>query len=111
MCKREQWCEGNEKQLPQPEPVMSVFHQLWDKLHREVRTRKQYDDWLKQVPQVGCGCQNHWQEIAGDPTDKDLADPWWGFDMHNSVNKKLSKPLLTEEAAIELYGWPERVKD
>ena len=85
----------------------SVFHQLWNELHREVRTPDQYEAWLARIPSFGCSCRNHWKAIAGTPTPEQIADPWWGFEKHNEVNAKLNKPILSRQEAAKIYNWSE----
>ena len=70
------------------------YHALWHSLHSEVRTAEQFADWVKCVPSFGCGCQSWLKDyLAKTPLpDGDLAE--YGFELHNAVNAKLSKPLF-----------------
>ena len=50
-------------------------------------------------------CAQHFQALA--PTlkvDSSLAALKWGIDVHNSVNKRLNKPVLSYKEAVRLIG-------
>lgn len=70
------------------------YHALWQELHTEVKTKAQFEAWTKKVPKFGCGCADWLRDyIAKNPTpESGLAE--YGFELHNAVNVKLSKPLF-----------------
>lgn len=87
------------------ERALQRFRDHWTKLHLHVRTREDYEQWVLDVPTFGCSCVTHWKQLVGEPTDEQLANPWWGFEMHNAVRQKLGQEVFSREEAAELYGW------
>lgn len=82
--------------------MVAKYHELWDRLHREVRTSEQYTDWLRDLSDARwCPCRDHWAKIATDPNP---SDPWWSIDLHNKVNERLGKPHFSDEEAIQKYA-------
>jgi hypothetical protein len=83
--------------LSEPKPVEptrdildTLYHQLWDELHTQVKTAEQFAEWVNRVPSFGCGCANWLRDYVRDnpPTD-DLRE--YGWRLHNSVSRKLNK--------------------
>ena len=76
----------------------------WRELHtKQNASPKWFADWLTRVPSYGCNCRRDFEKLLGsDPPD--YAD-WfaWTVRIHNSVNEKLGKPIVTLEEAREIW--------
>jgi hypothetical protein len=76
----------------------------WKTLHAAALAGTVTEEWLTTtflplVPRFGCPCRQEWQQILARyplrPTDQFA----WSVDVHNAVNTKLAKPVLTVEQA------------
>lgn len=85
----------------------------WNNLHRRALIVKSNDiDFLKQfannIPRFspGCSCKDDWLQIVKKNLPrfgKDLEYFEWTVFVHNEVNKKLGKPVISVETALQLY--------
>lgn len=91
---------------------IELFHKLWLELHTyqwtsEGEACRWYAEWKKRIPRFGCKCRRHWEEIeAALPEDFFVsADAFFagGVWAHNQVNDRLQKPVITLEAARQIY--------
>lgn len=78
----------------------------WSELHRAAiqgyLNPAWYAQWVKELPNKGCGCRHHWNVlIAKHPMQ-------YTFDftvfIHNEVSKAIGKPQLTIEQARALWS-------
>jgi len=89
----------NSQEIP-----ASEYHALWNELHKNVRTKEQFEAWVNRVPSFGCSCASWLKDyLAKNPLpDGDLAE--YGFHLHNAVNQKLSKPEFSWTEFETKYG-------
>ena len=100
--------EGQEKEKQRKaaaERLLVKFRQLWYELHQYPTENKQawnptaakkwLNLWEAKVPNSGCSCKQHWEELKKDFTP-DFSSPQvfynWTVAAHNQVNKRLGKP-------------------
>ena len=87
--------------------------ELWKELHeRALNFASGNDtsyllDFAKRIPRLkGCRCQEEWVRIArqNPPTFRSKEEYFaWTVLVHNLVNEKLGKPVLTVEEAKKFY--------
>jgi hypothetical protein len=61
------------------------------------------------VPKEGCSCSEFFVTYCNtNPPDFSSAEAFflWSFGLHNAVNAKIGKPILTYSDACKLWGWP-----
>ena len=76
---------------------------LWAELHQAGAPNADwFAEWLTRVPSY-CGCADHFVEILS--TNPVRFEDWfaWSVEVHNSVNRHLSKRALTIEAASSIW--------
>lgn len=85
---------------------------IWKSIHNYAKTWdgsiEAQDKFLKEVQaRIPCGeCKNFWiNENKENPAPTDNADVFfaWTVDVHNKVNTKLGKPVMTLEEVVNLY--------
>jgi hypothetical protein len=79
------------------------FRDHWRELHtKRNATIEWLLDWIARIP-PGCGCGESFESILQRLPPR--FDDWfaWTVEIHNQVNRKLSKPEITLEKAIELW--------
>lgn len=90
---------------PQPPPVDTAA--LWRALHSQRNpTPEWFAEWRSRVPSEGCSCQQTFADIVKMwPADFSSSDAFFvqGCRWHNLVNTKLGNPLMSLEAARQLY--------
>jgi hypothetical protein len=102
-----EWTPGSVVTIPSTakpfDPILELFHELWNELHTEVRTKEQFENWVARVPSFGCGCASWLRDyITANPPTDDLQV--YGFCLHNVVNAKLGKPEFSLVEFEEKYG-------
>jgi len=66
-----------------------------------------FDHWKNSLPFGECPCKEHFDKyIQQNPPDFESLFQW-GVDFHNAVNRRICKPQVTIEEAVEL--WTSRV--
>jgi hypothetical protein len=66
-----------------------------------------FDHWKNSLPFGECPCKEHFDKyIQQNPPDFESLFQW-GVDFHNAVNRRILKPQVTIEEAVEL--WTSRV--
>ena len=79
-------------------PLIKLYHQLWNELHTDVRNQEQFESWVRRVPNFGCGCASWLKDyVANNPYPVDKVQPEvlsgirarYGWTLHNAVNAKL----------------------
>ena len=76
----------------------------WAKLHTKTFTPEEFEHWIRQIP--GCSnCQRNLRRIL--ETLSPRFDDWNAFtwELHNAVNRELSKPEFTWQESCEKWGW------
>jgi hypothetical protein len=83
---------------------LQAFRDHWRELHTQKEpTQEWFTDWVRRIP-PGCGCGESFESIllrVGEPRFHDWFS--WTVEIHNQVNRKLSKPEITLEKAIETW--------
>ena len=77
---------------------------LWSELHTQQNpTEVWFLCWLKRIPKFGCSCQSDFLKILeSNPIRYD--DYFrWTVEVHNAVNRKLSKPEMSVEDAAAIW--------
>lgn len=77
---------------------------LWAELHtKRDATPEWFAEWLSRVPNFRCSCRRDFEAIilANPPRYNDWFK--WTVEIHNSVNKKLGKSIVTFEAAMNFW--------
>ena len=86
--------------------------ELWKELHKRALTFEGGNDYAylqqfaKRIPrfQKGCACKEHWLAIVKTNPPKFGKDYFeWTTTVHNLINQRLGKPVLTVEEARKLY--------
>ena len=76
----------------------------WEILHTKIHTNKEFKRWLSFLP---CGsCRNDFDKLLKDnPPDFSSQTNFfeWTVLIHNKVNEKLNKPIVTLEQARERW--------
>jgi len=73
----------------------------WAELHHMAITDQfnpaWYSQWVKTLPNAGCGCRKHWNDfVVKHPVQYTFS---WTVFAHNYVSKQIGKPQMTEEQA------------
>lgn len=71
------------------QPIRLKGPELWAELHsKEDPTPEWFEDWLKRVPNYGCGCQKSFRDYLKENPPR--YDDWyaWTVEAHNWVNVK-----------------------
>jgi hypothetical protein len=103
----EQLPTRSDARLPSPE---DAGRKAWEAIHSHVgNCPKWLATWETSIPHFGCACKaDYMQHKIENPPD--LSSPgsfWmWGFDLHNWVNAKLGKPVISIEDAIKQWNPP-----
>lgn len=87
------------------EPTRPYNH--WDPLHSERNpTPEWFARWEAQIPDLGCACRKGYAEIR-QTWKPDFSSPEAFFastvELHNLLNAKLGKPILTLEDALAIW--------
>lgn len=73
-------------------PVLSRYHDLWNELHSgQITTQDQFDNWLERLPNKDCDCRAWVKEHIANNPPRFSDMPKYGWELHNAVNRKLSK--------------------
>ncbi len=96
---------GSETAYEYSHPVIdySAFHRHWQELHSEkTPTPKWFSDWIARTP-PNCGCGEGIAAIIKRLPPR--FDDWFSYsvDLHNAVNAKLGKQLITVEDARSIW--------
>jgi hypothetical protein len=86
-----------------PQDNLQAFRDHWRELHtKRDATQEWLLDWIARIP-PGCGCGESFESILQRIPAR--FDDWfaWTVEVHNAVNKKLSKPEITLAEAIKLW--------
>lgn len=69
--------------------------ELWRELHsQQDATPEWFADWVKRVPNFGCGCRNWLKEyLQKNPPIYGEGFYEWTVTLHDAVNAKLGKPI------------------
>jgi hypothetical protein len=78
----------------------------WAKLHQNRMTESELNKWIDTIPgyeDLTCDCQKNIYVII--ETNPPRYDDWfaWTVEIHNLVNQKLGKPVLSFEEASQLH--------
>lgn len=89
-----------------PNTTIEKGRASWRALHTQRRLTPEWlVEWEKTIPSE-CSCSSGYNSYkqSNPPQFKDeLSDFEWGFNLHNFVNNKLLKPLLTLEEALSYW--------
>jgi len=83
---------------------------MWKQLH-QASMHKSLSEFIQFISKFGkqipCEeCQKHFKQYLYDnPLYQGINPVNWGIDMHNSVNKRLGKPVLTYPQAYDKIGY------
>jgi len=87
------------------EAAMAPYRRHWAELHSQQNpTEEWFADWLRRIPGRSCNrCAKNFEEIlqANPPRYDDFFA--WSVEVHNAVNQKLNKPILTLEDAMQIW--------
>lgn len=90
----------------QPAPVDTAA--MWRELHSWTEpTPQKLAEWTARVPATECSCRENWGKIlAMWPADFSSPDNFfqWTVRVHNLVNAKLGKPILSLAEARRIHG-------
>lgn len=95
--------------------TINTQHGHWHKLHCfpfsddwGCQSRCQWwKNWQETIPNIGCDCRKHWKAfVEQNPPSFASREAFfaWTVYAHNQVNKRLGKPELSIEAAMEAHG-------
>jgi len=107
-------CEHLEYEPVEQHELSKHGSRFWAELHlfsvrrpSEELAFQWLEHWMSSIPFNKCPCKQHFDEyIRVYPPDyKSLFE--WGVNLHNAVNKRIFKPQVTIEEALEL--WTSRV--
>lgn len=99
--------EGKPVSPLPPKPVDDRIEKgraAWKALHEAAAAGSITEEWLTSdflpmLPRFGCACLREWQEVLAKnplrPSDQFV----WSVDVHNAVNAKLGKAVVTVEEA------------
>jgi glycosyltransferase involved in cell wall biosynthesis len=69
---------------------------LWKELHTEAKPSEEWlASWISKIPKYGCTCTASFREIIKDNPARFNDWKRWTWEIHNSVNLKLKKPLYS----------------
>lgn len=88
----------------QKEDLLQRQREHWRSLHTRRMQPEEFDKWVDSIP--GCStCQRDFRKLL--ETTPPRFDDWqkWTWEIHNAVNEKLGRPLVTWREACELWGW------
>jgi hypothetical protein len=106
-------CDKRDPGPPRPAAVAAenwsdAGPRKWASLHSNDNiTAEWLDEFEKDFPPA-CGCLDHWRgmlKAAPPPLGDRDAMRRWTWERHNEVNARLSKPVVTFEAAAARWGW------
>lgn len=84
------------------EQLAVIGRELWRELHSDV-TFDHLLEWESKIPSYGCSCKLFYHEWkASNPPRKDDFFAWT-VELHNAVNAKLGKPIITLQQAREIW--------
>jgi hypothetical protein len=77
-------------------------------------TQQELEQWIDEIPgyeDLECNCQKHFYKILEEYPPR--FDDWdrWTFDVHNAVNRHLSKLELSWPVACQIWGWEQTEND
>ena len=79
----------------------------WSKKHGYLGCDSQWHElWVMFIPSFGCDCKEDFNTYCkANPPDFSSPEAYfiWGFNLHNYVNRKLSKPELTIAEAQAIW--------
>ena len=76
----------------------------WAKLHTTRFTPEEFELWVQSIP--GCAtCQRDFRKLLETHTPR--FDDWhrWSWQIHNAVNEKIGKPIVSWQDACKLWNW------
>jgi hypothetical protein len=81
--------------------------QKWKEIHSYAGNDPSWLElWELTLPSFGCGCRDGYKDFKmRNPPDFSTPETFWnwGWYLHNWVNEKLGKPLLSHEEARKLW--------
>lgn len=84
---------------------IELYHALWSELHfKEDPTLEWFNEWLARVPSLGCDCVLHFAAILSENPPRYDDWPRWTWEVHNTVNLKLNKPIISLKEAYGSYS-------
>jgi hypothetical protein len=100
---RETGEQDNQTYLPiSHETTLDRQRDHWAKLHTQSFDASAFESWVATIP--GCStCQRDFRKLL--ETNPPRYDDWfrWTVEIHNLVNQKLGKPILSFEEASQLH--------
>lgn len=77
---------------------------MWNYLHKYANSNGYSKEWLDEFTSlIPCSeCRGHFKEFSHPQVGESFAR--WAFDRHNDVNKRLEKPLFTEEEYLKRWN-------
>jgi hypothetical protein len=76
----------------------------WAKLHTTQMDATQFAVWLDGIPKQ-CDCRKSVDALLKTKPPR-FNDWWkWGWEFHNSINRKLNKTEITWDDAAKLWNW------
>jgi hypothetical protein len=84
------------------------YRNHWAKLHQNTMTESELNHWIDTIPgyeDLSCDCQKEIYKLL--ETNPPRFDDWqrWSWEIHNAVNLKINKPILTYSDACKLWAW------
>lgn len=79
----------------------------WEVLHKRQRLTMEWlqDSWQPMIPKL-CGCDDSFEAYLRDNPPSfasEESDFVWGWRLHNHVNEKLDRPILSLQDAVQLW--------
>ncbi len=94
--------EITKAELTKNESLAAKGRELWSELHTSL-TIDTLAEWERRIPSFGCTCRKFYDEWkASNPPSAALFFKWT-VDLHNAVNAKLGKIVVTYEEARRLW--------
>lgn len=88
--------------------ALAACRALWLELHtKENPTPEWFEDWLSRIPSFDCNCQQGARDAIVSECKPDFtADGYFPFTvrLHNLINHKTGKPLMSIDDARALYA-------
>jgi hypothetical protein len=101
-----------------PTPSLTPAYNHWLPLHQYAVThrhawnpeqaRRDFDDWQTSIPNIGCGCMDHWRSlVASNPPRLETPEAFfeWAWSAHETVNARINKKRYTLNEAKKIHGF------
>jgi len=101
--------ETNVERESKPLPVPKKYNgaELWKQLHIKSINDGITNDWLSEwsepLPAFGCSCKSFFLQFLHNRPLPATNQFEWSFQLHNNINAKLGKPLLSLEDARDIW--------